>query len=157
MCGVMAMIRNYQICISLLLLSFIVLPVHAEQAKTFGNYTVHYNAFTTDILSPEIAKLYKITRSNNRALLNISIRKKEMGTTTKPVKARVNATAANMNAQLRQLAVRELIESGEPGAIYYLAETTVSNGETLTYNVSFVPDGEEKAYSFTFQQQFITD
>ena len=153
----MTMKRIYPICISLILLAFTALPVQAEQARTFGNYTVHYNAFTTNMLSPEIAKLYNIARSNNRALLNISILKKEMGTTTKPVRARVNATATNMNAQLHKLAVRELIESGEPGAIYYLAETPVNNGDTLTYDVSFTPEGEEQAYSFSFQQQFYTD
>ena len=153
----MAMTRIYPIFIRLLLLILVAFPVHGEQAKTFGNYTVHYNAFTTDILSPEIAKQYKITRSNNRALLNISILKKEMGTTTKPVKAKVNATATNMNAQLHRLAVRELIESGDPGAVYYLAETTVNNGDTLTYNVSFIPEGEQETYSFSFQQQFVTE
>lgn len=153
----MAMTRLFPICIRLILLILVAFPTHAEQAKTFGNYTVHYNAFTTDILSPEIAKQYKITRSNNRALLNISILKKEMGTTTKPVKARVSATATNMNAQLQRLTVRELVESGDPGAIYYLAETTVHNGDTLTYDVSFVPEGEEAAYSFSFKQQFVTE
>ena len=80
-----------------------------------------------------------------------------MGTTTKPVRARIDATATNMNAQLHKLGVRELIESGEPGAIYYLAETTVNNGDTLTYNISFTPEGEEQTYSFSFQQQFFTE
>lgn len=153
----MAMTRIYPICVSLVLLAFTALPLQAEQARTFGNYTVHYNAFTTNILSPEIAKQYNISRSNNRALLNISILKKEMGTTTKPVRATVNATATNMNAQLRKLVVRELIEPGEPGAIYYLAETTVNNGDTLTYNISFTPEGGAQTYSFSFQQQFITE
>ena len=153
----MTMTRIYSICISMILFSFTAFSVQAEQAKTFGNYTVHYNAFTTNMLSPEIAKLYNIARSNNRALLNISILKKEMGTTTKPVRARVEATATNMNAQLHKLGVRELIESGEPGAIYYLAETSVNNGDTLTYNISFTPEGEEQTYSFSFQQQFFTE
>ena len=153
----MTMTRIYPICISLILFSFTAFSAQAEQAKTFGNYTVHYNAFTTNMLSPEIAKLYNIARSNNRALLNISILKKEMGTTTKPVRARIDATATNMNAQLHKLGVRELIESGEPGAIYYLAETTVNNGDTLTYNISFTPEGEEQTYSFSFQQQFFTE
>ena len=155
--GVMAMTRIYPICISLILLACATCPVQAEQAKIFGEYTVHYNAFTTNILSPEIAKLYNISRSNNRALLNISILKKAMGTTTKPVRARVNATATNMNAQLHKLQVRELIEAGDPGAVYYLAETTVHNGDTLTYNISFSPEGDDQTYSFSFQQQFITE
>ena len=150
------MMRIYPICISLILLTLAASPVQAEQARTFGDYTVHYNAFTTNSLSPQIAKLYKITRSNNRALLNIAILKKETGATARPVKARVSATATNMNSQLRRLSVRELIEPGDPGAIYYLAETKVNNGDTLTYNVKITPEGEQKAYSFRFQQLFIT-
>ena len=52
----------------------------AEQFETFGDYTIHYSVFTTDVLSEEIAKSYGIARSKNRALLNISILKKEMCT-----------------------------------------------------------------------------
>ena len=147
--------RSYMLCAGLLLAT-LADNVLAEQSRTFGNYTVHYSAFTTDILSPAIAKSYGITRSNSRALLNISILKKVMETSGTPVKARVDATAHNMNAQLRQLNVKELIEAGEPGAIYYLAETSVENGETLTYTINFTPEGETQPYTFTFKQQFIT-
>ena len=150
------MARFLTLCCSLIFMS-VVLPASVEQVKTFGSYTVHYNAFTTDSLSPEIARLYNIKRSNNRALLNVSILQQVMGTSTKPVKAQVNVTATNMNLQLNQLSVREFIEAGEPGAIYYLAETTVNNGDMLTYNVSFTPDGQAQTYSFDFQQQFVTE
>ena len=44
------------------------MPARAEQSATFGDYTVHYVAFTTDILTPEVAKSYKIQRSKNRVL-----------------------------------------------------------------------------------------
>jgi len=128
--------------------------VYAEQSVKFGEYTVHYSAFTTDILTPSIARSYRITRSKNRALLNISILKKVMGTTGKPVKAKVEATATNLSKQLRQLDVRELTE---PGAIYYLAETTVNNGETIEYTLNITPEEEDSPYTFSFQQQFVTD
>ena len=36
------------------------LTVNAEQSKTFGDYTIHYAAFTTDMLSTEVARQYKI-------------------------------------------------------------------------------------------------
>ena len=42
--------------------------VTAEQSKSFGDYTVHYSAFTTDILTPAVAKSYRIPRSKYRAL-----------------------------------------------------------------------------------------
>jgi hypothetical protein len=127
--------------------------VSAEQSKSFGDYTVHFSAFTTDILSPEVAKSYRISRSKNRSLLNISVLKKVMGTYGSPVSASVEATATNLSAQLRELDVRELIEHG---AIYYIAETTVNNEETLKFTLTITPEGETKPFSFSFQQQFFT-
>lgn len=128
--------------------------VSAEQSKTFGDYTIHYVAFTTDMLSPEVARLYKIRRSKNRALLNISVLKKVMGTTGKPVKAQVEATATNLSRQLKKLTTREL--SGQ-GAIYYIAETAVNNEETLNFELNITPEGESVALNFSFQQQFFTE
>ena len=128
-------------------------PASAEQSMAFGDYTVHYSAFTTDILTPEVAKVYGISRSKSRALLNISVLKKVMGTTGQPVRAAVTATATNLSAQFRALSVREL---DEHGAIYYIAETTVANEETLKFSVQVVPEGETAPFQFSFDQQFFT-
>ena len=130
------------------------LTVNAEQSKTFGDYTIHYAAFTTDMLSTEVARQYKIRRSKNRAILNISVLKKVMETTGQPVKAQVEATATNLSRQLKNLTPRELRGNG---AIYYIAETAVNNEETLDFNLSITPEGESAALSFSFQQQFFTD
>lgn len=130
------------------------LPVGAEQSKTFGDYTIHYAAFTTDILTPEVARTYKIRRSKNRALLNISVLKKVMGTPAQPVRAQVAATATNLSRQLRSLDVREL---SEQGAIYYIAEMIVNNEETLEFDLNITPEGESVALRFLFRQQFFTE
>ena len=137
-----------------LLLTAAGLTVNAEQSKTFGDYTIHYAAFTTDMLSPEVARQYKIRRSKNRAILNISVLKKVMETTGQPVKAQVTATATNLNRQLKNLSTRELRGNG---AIYYIAETYVNNEETLDFNLNITPEGESVALSFSFQQQFFTE
>ena len=129
-------------------------PANAEQSQTFGDYTVHYSAFTTDILTKEIAKSYRIPRSKNRALLNVSVLKKVMETTAMPVRAEITATATNLSAQLRKLKMREL---NEHGAIYYIAETAVDHKETLKYELTITPEGASKAFSVSFQQQFFTD
>ena len=126
----------------------------AEQFETFGDYTIHYSAFTTDVLSEEIARSYGIARSKNRALLNISILKQAMDTSGTPIHAAVKVSATNLSAQLRELEVREL---EEPGAVYYLAETGVKHGEVLTYNVEVTPGESSMPYRFSFQQQFVTD
>ncbi len=130
----------------------------AEQSSTFGDYTVHYSAFTTDILTPEVAKAYGIQRSKSHALLNISVLKKVMGTTGQPVRARVQATAANLSAQLRQLNVRELIdEQTDSKAIYYIAETAVADGETLKFSITVTPAESSASTTVTFDQQFFTN
>lgn len=137
-----------------LAISVATFSVNAEQSKSFGAYTVHFSAFTTDILSPEVAKLYRIPRSKNRALLNISVLKKVMNTLGNPVKAKVYATATNLSSQLRKLEMREL---NEDGATYYIADTTVNNKETLKYSLAITPAGEAEAYTFSFHQQFFTE
>jgi len=137
-------------------LVMLTLPVtlKAEQSRDFGDYTIHYNAFTTDLLTPEIARAYDIRRSSNRVMLNISILKKVMGTSSQPVSARVEATATNLNSQLRKLHIREL---NEQGAIYYIAELKVDHKETLKFDLSITPKGADDTYNFTFTQQFFVD
>lgn len=130
------------------------LPVLAEQSQSFGEYTVHYNTINTSMLDPEVARGYGITRSKNRALLNVSVLKNVMGTSVHPVKAKVSATATNLSAQLRDIKIREL-EDG--GAIYYIGEFPISNEETLSFNIRVQPEGQGESQSISFQQQFFTD
>jgi len=128
--------------------------VNAEQSKTFGDYAVHYSTFTTDMLTPDVARVYNITRSKSRALMNISVLKKVMDTTVKPVRATVVASATNLSAQLKNLEVKEI---SDQGAIYYIAEIPISDRETLNFNVTVTPEGEGSTYTLTFQQQFFTN
>lgn len=125
--------------------------VQAEQSEKFGDYTVHYVAFTTDHLTPEVAKLYRIPRSENRVLVNISVLKNEIGISGKPVKARVHGTVKNLSEQLRQLNIREI---DEESAVYYIAETPVNNEEILIYNFEITPEGVDETYKLTFKKEF---
>lgn len=132
----------------------IVSSANADQSKDFGDYTIHYSAFTTDVLSADVAGAYNITRSKNRALINISVLKKVMDASVKPVRAQIVASATNLSAQLKTFEVREL---NDQGAIYYIAETPVNHRETLKFDIAVTPDGEQNTYRFSFSQQFYTD
>ena len=138
----------------ILALLFFSAVVNADQSKDFGDYTIHYSAFTTDVLSQDVARGYNITRSKNRALLNISVLKKVMDSSIKPVKAEVVASATNLSAQLKSIEVREL---NDQGAIYYIAEIPVSHRETLKFSLAITPEGEQNTYRFSFDQQFFTN
>ena len=126
---------------------------HAENSRVFGDYVVHYNAFRSDTLSPEMAKAYELTRRNNRIIVNITVLKKVMGTTGKPVAATVTGNASNLTGQLKNLEFREIKEDT---AIYYLAELKVSDGEFLKFKINITPQGEEGPARLQFSKRFFT-
>ena len=137
----------------LLLLSISPFSAFAENSKTFGDYVVHFNAFRSDTLTPEIAKAYSLTRRNNRMVVNITVQKKD-GDATKPVKAKVSGFASNLTGQVKNLQFRE-IHDGD--AIYYLAQSQISNRETLKFDIKATPAGESLVANVKFKQQFFTD
>ena len=125
----------------------------AENSRVFGDYVVHYNAFRSDTLSPEIAKAYELTRRNNRIIVNITVLQKVMGTTGKPVAATVAGNASNLTGQMKSLEFREIKEGT---AIYYLAELKVSDGEFLKFKINITPEGEEGPARLQFSKRFFT-
>ncbi len=126
----------------------------AEQAQVFGDYTIHYSAFTTDSLTAAIARQYNIPRSKKRALLNVSILKKTADGSNTPMRATIKGTTTNLSQQLRELSFREI---SEKGAIYYITDTLVDNAEILKYKLEITPEGNKIPYKLSFQEQFHTE
>lgn len=129
-------------------------PEAADRHKDFGDYIVHFNAFTTDQLRPEESRAYGIQRSKSRALLNVVILKKIAGQPDRPMSGDVSAKTTNLTGQLKNLSLRPL-RDGE--AIYYVGDLPVSNSETLVFEISATPEGETEPLEWTFRQQFFTD
>jgi len=144
---------KYPASLFILLLTLITSTTYAENSKQFGDYVIHYNAFRSDTLTPEIAKAYSLTRRNNRMVVNITVQKKD-GDATRPVKAKVSGFASNLTGQIKDLEFKE-IHDGE--AIYYLAQSQVSHLETLKFDIQATPEGETLVAKFKFQQKFYTD
>lgn len=125
-----------------------------ESVKDFGVYVVHFNAVTTDQLTPDIAQSYGIVRSQDRAMLNISVQRKNEGGLGTAVSAGVAASAVNLTGQTRNIAVREIREEE---AVYYIGETVIADGETLIFTVNVTPEGEANPLTVRFQKQFFVD
>ena len=109
---------------------------------------------STDLLQPEVARTYKITRSKNRAMLNISIIKKIDGTIGQSVSGTIKITANNLTGQVKNLVLRR-IQEGD--AIYYIGDVQVANAETLVFNLDVKPDGETVNYPVRFSRQFFSN
>lgn len=125
----------------------------AEQSAGFGEYVVHYNALTTDVLQPDVARRYGLSRSKSQALLNVAVMKNVAGTAAQPTRASVRAHARNLNNQLVNLDMREVEDQG---AIYYLGSTKVEHGDTLTFNIEVTPEGTAQPLRIEFRQEFFT-
>lgn len=141
------------LCIALTLFLAVAGRAYAEQSQDFGDYVVHFNAVTTDMLSPPVASHYNIQRTANKALLNITVLKKVLGAAASPVEAEVHAEAVNLTDQHHAIAMRRVEEQG---AIYYLGTMSVDNQETYDFTVRVTPEGQEKSFVVKFRQQFFT-
>lgn len=133
--------------------SLVSLNSFAENSKEFGDYVIHYNAFRSDTISPDVAKQYGLTRASNRILINIAVLKKVLNTTGKPTSSKVTGHASNLTGQLKNLEFKEITEGN---AIYYLASTKISDGEFLKFDIKIIPDGETRAARLRFDKRFFT-
>jgi len=145
--------RILPLLLFLFMLLGIAFSANAEQVEEFGDYRVHYNAFVSTLLTPEIAKAYDLTRSRYHAVINITVQKIQDGS-YKPFSAKVAGTATNLYGKQRSLDMKKVTERD---AIYYLGELPFSNEETLTFDIQVIPEGETIAHNLRFKKQFFVD
>lgn len=135
----------------LALLPILIAPaVQAEQAEKFGNIEVHYNAMLSTDLLPDVAKAYKIDRSQTRGILTVSVLKKNAMGVAQPIPAKLTAYMVNMSNQLGGIDLREIREGS---AIYYLGEFRVVPPTTLKFTVTVEANGEPR-HEVNFTQKF---
>jgi hypothetical protein len=136
--------------IGLLALALAAPTAMAEQAAKFGDIEVHYNAMPTSELQPDVAKNYKLERSQTRGLLTVSVLKKNQLGVGQPIKAEIEAHMVNQYSQLGNIDVREVQEGP---AIYYLGEFRMSPPDTLKFTLSVTPQGSTKSYKVEFDRK----
>ena len=126
----------------------------AENMLESGDIVIHYNALPTTQLSSEVARGYGITRSANRALLNVAVHRRQDDKSTAAINATVSAAATNPNGQRQELRPRR-VQEGE--AIYYLAEARISPKDVLLFELAVTPEEAETPIRLQFQQEFFPE
>lgn len=122
-----------------------------DTSAEVGDYVVHYNAMTTDQLTPQVAQNTGIVRSKNRAMLNVSFVEKTSG---RSVEGTVQVAAANLTGQTKNITMRR-VRDGE--ATYYIGEVPVAHRETLIFDLTVQPPGVSEPETLRFRRQFFTD
>jgi len=116
----------------------------AERLQKFAGLDVHYSAFSSSFLQPEVASAAGIVRGEDQGVLNVAVLKDGQA---QP--ATVRAQVRNLLGQTRTLSFHEVHE-GE--AIYYLSQFPFGR-ETLHFKVE-VQSGGGPLNSFEFDQEF---
>lgn len=142
-------ILKFLLALSLIL--FVVTSASAENMKKLGSMNVHYMAIGSTFFTPEIAKVYGITRSRYNGLINIAVLdNSQAGTPAKTVS--ITGKAKNNLGQFKELSFKE-VKEGQ--AIYYLAQVSYNNEETIHFDI-MINDGKEKQ-QLKFSQTFYVD
>ncbi|WP_172148706.1 MULTISPECIES: DUF4426 domain-containing protein [Pseudomonas] len=124
------------------------LPALAERKQSFGDLDVHYSAFNSSFLQPEIAAAAGLSRGKQQGVLNISVLK-----AGQPAAAVVSGEVRNLLGQVRSLSFKQVSE-GE--AIYYLAQFPIEQQEMLRFSLKIQTDGGA-THSLDFNQELFPD
>ncbi|NQD92598.1 DUF4426 domain-containing protein [Pseudomonas sp. CrR25] len=135
--------------IALLLIALCLsLPAFAERKQSFGELDVHYSAFNSGFLQPEIAAATGLVRSKSQGVVNIAVLK-----AGQPSNASVDGEVKNLLGRSYPLKFKEVTEGT---AIYYLAQFPFEDREVLRFTIN-VQAGDGVARRFDFNQEFFPD
>lgn len=123
------------------------LPVLAERKQSFGDLDVHYSAFNSSYLQPDIAAATGLVRSKRQGVVNIAVLK-----AGKASSADVNGSVSNLIGQSYPLKFKQVTEGP---AIYYLAQFPFEGREVLRFTIKVTAEGAP--HSFDFNQEFFPD
>jgi len=111
-----------------------------ERKEVFGDVTVHYSAFTSSMLQPDIAAATGLNRSKNQGVLNIAVLKAD-----KPAMAVVSGTVKDLTGRTNPLSFKQITDQG---AVYYIAQFKIEQAETLTFDLNVETGGVSHSLSF---------
>ncbi|MBQ4861450.1 DUF4426 domain-containing protein [Pseudoalteromonas sp. MMG013] len=120
------------------------------QFKNLGPWQVHYIAFPSTFIQPNIAKAYGLERSNYKGIINISVLAKKQGNPA--LKANLTGEARNLLGSKQILEFKEVVDGD---AIYYLAQVDFRNEEVYRFKVNISQGNNHQVLSF--QQKFYVD
>ncbi|WP_064663412.1 DUF4426 domain-containing protein [Pseudoalteromonas sp. MQS005] len=120
------------------------------QYKELGPWQVHYIAFPSTFIQPQIAKAYDLERSGYKGIVNISILKNDTDKTAQ--KATLQGTARNLLGNKQSLNFKEVVEGD---SVYYLAQVDYTNEEILRFEIEIQQGNQFQ--TLKFQQKFYVD
>ncbi len=134
-----------------LVLTLLASFANSEQKKVFGDYEVHYIAFTSSELDRDVAKAYNIPRSGSLGYMSISVLK--TGVSELPVawNAKLEGTMSNLLGQTRDLTFTRIQETG---ALYFHSTFDFYDRDMYRFHIKVTPEGQKREFDLKFNQKF---
>ena len=123
---------------------------HAQQSERFDQYELHYSVVNTTFLEPKVAATYGITRSRQRAILNLAVREHLPQGGTAGRSMQLKGRTWDLLQRAQELAFQEVREGD---AIYSIAEFKFLGDEWVNFEVHFRPAGADKTYTFKLKHK----
>ncbi len=137
--------------LALALLSSVLLmgKAQAEQKQQLGDWDIHYIAFNSTFLTPEVARASNLSRNKNNAIINISVLDSASQQAQEVI---ISGIARNLLGQQRNLTFREIKDGN---AIYYIAVMPFRNEEQFRFSLD-IKQGV-KRQQLNFEQKLYTE
>ena len=122
----------------------------AQQSERFDQFELHYSVVNTTFLAPKVAATYGITRSKQRAILNLAVREHlpEGGTAGRAMQLKGRTWDLIQREQVLQF---QQVREGD--AVYSIAEFEFLGDEWHNFEVHFRPEGATKTYTFKLKHK----
>lgn len=132
------------------LLAFFANTASAEQKIVKGDWDIHYIAFASSFIEPDVAKQYGLKRSKYQGIINISVLDNDDN--DKAQRVSIKGYAKNLAGQKIKLNFKQVTE-GE--AIYYLAQIRYHDNQPMTFDID-VSRGD-RVEKLKFKQKFYVE
>ncbi|PWW10607.1 MULTISPECIES: DUF4426 domain-containing protein [Pseudidiomarina] len=127
------------------LLALLSATAQAEQSKRLGPWEVHYNAFNSTLLRPEMAKEYNLQRSKYLGTVNIAVLAADIA--GKPAQqVAISGYVMNPLSMQQTLEFQEVIEGD---AVYYLTQVEFTHLETLRFYITIKQGNQQQELRFS--------
>ena len=111
-----------------------------NRQEQLGELTVHYNAITSSLLLPGIAKAAGLLRSKNLGVLNVAVEK-----AGKSFPAAISGTVTGPEGKKENLTFTQVTEQG---AVSYVTQFQIPQDATYTFDLSIKAAGDTNRLSF---------
>lgn len=119
-----------------------------DRMQEVDQYEVYYNLVNSTFLEPEIAERYDVERSEDIAVLTVSVRGPNENNEMTDQPSEVSGSVTD----LVQYYPLEFEEFRDPNAVYYIAEVPAHGRTNLDFSLEVSPRDSAEVYQIEFSE-----